>query len=138
MTGPPPLDVEGPVRAEIFLVWLNGDRLELTGPDGPVPWVIQLDDVEHPVDAVTRIIRGLVGPPLLVHSTSWRRNGPAVILSFLASSRRSRRSGWRLRRSRVPTWPAPTQPRRPPRSITPRSWNMAFATLPGWRKMTRS
>jgi hypothetical protein len=84
MTGPPPLDVEGPVRAEIFLVWLNGDRLELTGPDGPVPWVIQLDDVEHPVDAVTRIIRGLVGPPLLVHSTSWRRDGPAVILSFLA------------------------------------------------------
>lgn len=26
---------------------------------------------------------GLVGPPLLVHSTSWRRDGTAVILSFV-------------------------------------------------------
>jgi hypothetical protein len=81
---PPPWDVEGPVRAEIFLVWLNGDRLELTGPDGPVPWIVQLDDVEHPVGAVERIVKGLVGEPLLVHSTSWRREGPAVLLSFVA------------------------------------------------------
>jgi hypothetical protein len=78
------LDVEGPVRGEIFLVWLNGDRIELTGPDGPTPWLVQLDDVEHPVEAVDRILRGTVGPPLLVHSTSWRREGPAVVLSFLA------------------------------------------------------
>ena len=27
-------DVEGPVQAEVFVVWLNGDHLELTGPDG--------------------------------------------------------------------------------------------------------
>jgi hypothetical protein len=26
----PAWDVEGPVRAEIFLVWLNGDRPEIT------------------------------------------------------------------------------------------------------------
>jgi hypothetical protein len=81
---PPAFDVEGPVRAEIFVVWLHGDRLELTGPDGPLPWVIQLDDVEHPVQSVERIISGLVGAPILVHSTSWRRDGPAVILSFVA------------------------------------------------------
>jgi hypothetical protein len=80
----PPWDVEGPVRAEIFLVWLNEDRLELTGPDGPVPWIVQLDDVEHPVAAVERVVNGLVGEPLLVHSTSWRREGPAVLLSFVA------------------------------------------------------
>lgn len=77
------LDVVGPVRADIFLVWLNGDRIELTGPDGPRSWVIQLEDAEHPVEAVERIVAGLVGPPLLVHSTSWRQEGAAVILSFL-------------------------------------------------------
>jgi hypothetical protein len=78
------IDVEGPVRAEIFLVWMPGDRIELTGPDGPRAWTIELDDVEHPVEAVERIVRGIVGPPLLVHSTSWRRDGPAVVLTFLA------------------------------------------------------
>lgn len=76
-------DVEGPVRAEIFMIWLNVDRLELTGPDGATPWIIQLADTEHPVEAVERIIAALVGPPLLVHSTSWRRDGPAVMLSFV-------------------------------------------------------
>src|SRR5256885_6472098 len=35
-------DVDSPVQAEIFVVWLDGDRLQLTGPDGPQPWVIQL------------------------------------------------------------------------------------------------
>lgn len=28
------LDVEGPVQAELFVVWLNGGQLELTGPCG--------------------------------------------------------------------------------------------------------
>ena len=65
------------------MIRLNGDRLELTGPDGPVPWIVQLDDAEHPVAVVTRIVGGLVGPPKLVHSTSWRRDGSAVILSFV-------------------------------------------------------
>jgi hypothetical protein len=87
MDAPPAWDVEGPVRAEIFLVWLNGDRLELTGPDGPVPWLVQLEDVEHPVEVVDRIVRGLVGEPIVVHSTSWRREGGAVLLSFLAAIR---------------------------------------------------
>jgi hypothetical protein len=77
------IDVVGPIRADIFLVWLNNDRIEITGPDGARSWVIQLEDAEHPVEAVERIVAGLVGPPLLVHSTSWRREGAAVILSFL-------------------------------------------------------
>jgi len=76
-------DVEGPVRAEVFMVWLNADRLELTGPDGARPWILELTDAEHPVEAVERIVSGLVGPPVLVHSTSWRRDGSAVILSFV-------------------------------------------------------
>lgn len=77
------IDITGPVRAEIFMVWLNGDRIEITGPDGARAWVIQLDDVEHPVASVERIVRNHVVEPLLVHSTSWRRDGTAVILSFL-------------------------------------------------------
>jgi hypothetical protein len=81
--GPEGIDVVGPVRADVYLVWLNGDGIEITGPDGPQPWIIQLDEVEHPVEAVERIVAGLVGPPLLVHSTSWRREGTALILSFL-------------------------------------------------------
>lgn len=77
------IDVSGPVRAEIFQIWLNADRIEITGPDGPRAWVIELDEFEHPVEAVDRIVRGLVGPPLLVHSTSWRREGAAVVLTFV-------------------------------------------------------
>ncbi|MFL5727670.1 MAG: hypothetical protein ACJ77F_15160 [Chloroflexota bacterium] len=80
---PAGFDVEGPVQAEVFVIWLNGNRLELTGPDGPQPWLIELGPTEHPVEIVDRIVRDVVGPPLLVHSTSWRRDREAVILSFM-------------------------------------------------------
>jgi hypothetical protein len=80
---PDGLDVEGPVQAEIFVVWLNGDHLELTGPCGAAPWMLELGQTEHPVEVVDRIVRDVVGPPLLVHSTSWRRDRDAVILSFV-------------------------------------------------------
>ena len=76
-------DVEGPVQAEVFVVWLNGERLELTGPCGAAPWIIQLGQTDHPVEVVDRIVRDVVGPPRLVHSTSWRRDRDAVILSFV-------------------------------------------------------
>jgi len=65
------------------VVWLDGDRIELTGPCGPAPWMLELDRAEHPLDVVTRITRDVVGQPLLAHSTSWRRDRDAVILSFL-------------------------------------------------------
>lgn len=78
------IDVVGPVRAEIFLIWLDRGRVAITGPDGARPWVVQLEDAEHPVATVERIVAGVVGTPLLVHSTSWRREGAAVILTFLA------------------------------------------------------
>ena len=38
---------------------------------------------DHPVAVVDRIVRDVVGEPLLVHSTSWRRDRDAVILSFV-------------------------------------------------------
>jgi hypothetical protein len=80
---PDGFDVEGPVQAEVFVVWLAGDHLELTGPCGPAPWLIELGPDDHPVDVVTRIVREVIGEPLLVHSTSWRRDRDAVILSFV-------------------------------------------------------
>ena len=80
---PDGLDVEGPVQAEVFVVWLAGDHLELTGPCGPAPWLLELGQTDHPVEVVTRVVRDVVGEPLLVHSTSWRRDRDAVILSFV-------------------------------------------------------
>ena len=76
-------DIDGPVQAEVFVVWLNGDHLELTGPCGAAPWLIELGPEEHPVEVVDRIVRDVVGEPLLVHSTSWRRDRDATILSFV-------------------------------------------------------
>jgi hypothetical protein len=76
-------DVDSPVQAEVFVIWLDGDQIRLTGPDGPQAWHLQLGQTEHPVEVVERIVRDVVGPPLLVHSTSWRRDRDAVILSFV-------------------------------------------------------
>lgn len=76
-------DIDGPVQAEVFVVWLHDGELELTGPCGPGPWLLELGAAEHPVEVVDRIVRDVVGEPLLVHSTSWRRDRDAVILSFV-------------------------------------------------------
>jgi hypothetical protein len=83
-TQPMTFEVEGPVQAEVFVIWLAGQHLELTGPCGSAPWLIEVGAHEHPVEAVTRMIRDVVGEPLLVHSTSWRREQNAVVLSFVA------------------------------------------------------
>ena len=80
---PAGFDVEGPVQAEVYVVWLDGGHLALTGPDGPQPWLIELAATDHPVEVVDRLVRDVVGPPSLVHSTSWRRDRDAVILSFV-------------------------------------------------------
>jgi hypothetical protein len=76
-------DVEGPVLAEVFVVWCHGTTVELTGPCGPAPWLLELGPGDHPVTVVDRIVRDVVGTPRLVHSTSWRRDRDAVILSFV-------------------------------------------------------
>jgi hypothetical protein len=77
------LDIEGPVQAEVFVIWLDGDQPALTGPCGPAPWLIELGVSDHPVEVVDRMVRDIVGPPILVHSTSWRRDRDAVVLSFV-------------------------------------------------------
>jgi hypothetical protein len=77
------LDVDSPTQAEVFVVWLDGDHVELTGPCGAAPWILELDRSDHPMVVVDRLAREAMGPPRLVHSTSWRRDREAVILSFV-------------------------------------------------------
>ena len=76
-------DIAGPVQAEVFVVWLDADAPALTGPCGPAPWLIELGATDHPVALVDRIVRDVLGAPILLHSTSWRRDRDAVILSFV-------------------------------------------------------
>lgn len=85
MAFPGTLDIDGPVEAEIFVVWLDGDRLALTGPCGPAAWRVELGAADHPVEVVDRLVRDVVGAPKLVHSTSWRRDREAVILTFVVA-----------------------------------------------------
>lgn len=56
---------------------------ELAGPCGPEPWYIEVGADDDPVEVVSRLSRNLLGEPLLVHSTSWRRARGSVILSFV-------------------------------------------------------
>ena len=69
------------------MVRSNAGVPELAGPCGPAPWYIEVGDDEDPVEVVTRLASNLMGPPLLVHSTSWRRARHAVILSFVVVNR---------------------------------------------------
>jgi hypothetical protein len=62
---------------------LNGAQPELAGPCGPDPWYIEVGADDDPVDVVGRLAGNLMGEPLLVHSTSWRRARGSVILSFV-------------------------------------------------------
>jgi hypothetical protein len=82
-----PLDTEGPVQAEVFVLRLNGPVPELAGPCGPDPWYIEVGPDDDPVEVVSRLSRNLMGQPLLVHSTSWRRARGSVILSFVVVNR---------------------------------------------------
>jgi hypothetical protein len=75
--------VEGPVQVEVFVLRMKAGRAELAGPCGPDPWYIELDAQDDPVEVVSRLSRNLMGEPVLVHSTSWRRARGAVVLSFV-------------------------------------------------------
>ena len=75
--------VEGPVQAEVFVLYLDDGRITLTGPCGADPWLIELGPDDDPVDTVTKLVRMNIGEPTVVHSTSWRRSRDAVILSFV-------------------------------------------------------
>jgi hypothetical protein len=67
----------------VFVLRLAGARPELAGPCGPDPWYVEVGADDDPVDVVSRLARTLMGEPLLVHSTSWRRARGSVILSFV-------------------------------------------------------
>jgi hypothetical protein len=56
---------------------------ELAGPCGPDPWYIEVAAEDDPVEVVSRLSRNLMGEPILVHSTSWRRARGSVVLSFV-------------------------------------------------------
>jgi len=62
---------------------LQGGAPELAGPCGPDPWYMEVGAHDDPMEVVHRLSRGLMGDPLLVHSTSWRRARGSVILSFV-------------------------------------------------------
>jgi hypothetical protein len=66
---------------------LNGAWPELAGPCGPAPWYVEVGADDDPVEVVGRLARNLMGEPLLVHSTSWRRARGSVILSFVVVNR---------------------------------------------------
>lgn len=78
-----PWAVEGPVQAEVFVLRMRAGRAELAGPCGPDPWYIEVAAEDDPVEVVSRLSRNLMGQPILVHSTSWRRARGSVVLSFV-------------------------------------------------------
>jgi hypothetical protein len=79
----PGFDVEGPVQAEVFVLWLDGGTPVLTGPCGAQPWYLEVGADEDPLEVVTATVRRVLGEPAVVHSTSWRRSRDAVVLTFL-------------------------------------------------------
>jgi hypothetical protein len=81
------LDTEGPVQAEIFVLRLVRAAVELAGPCGADPWYVEVGPDQDPVEVVHRLARNLMGEPMLVHSTSWRRARGSVILSFVVVNR---------------------------------------------------
>lgn len=80
----PAFDVEGPVQAEVFVLYLAAGHPMLTGPCGPTAWYLEVSAEENPMTVVSEAIRRVIGEPVVVHSTSWRRAREAVILSFIA------------------------------------------------------
>ena len=79
-----PFEVEGPVQAEVFVVRLDDGVLMLTGPCGAEPWYVEVGTGEDPLDVVTATVRRSVDDPVVVHSTSWRQDRDAVVLTFVA------------------------------------------------------
>ncbi len=61
-------DVDGPVQAEVFVVWLNGDRLELSGPCGAEPWYIEVNRGDDPVQVVARLAAQVRAPDAVILS----------------------------------------------------------------------
>ena len=80
----PGFDVAGPVQAEVFVLALSAGIPVLTGPCGATAWYLQVGADEDPMAVVSAAVRRILGEPRVVHSTSWRRDRDAVILTFVA------------------------------------------------------
>ena len=79
-----PIGLDSPVTVEVFTVARSGERVLLTGPCGAAPWQIQAGPGERPLETARRIVEGSLDGLLLLHSTSWRYENDAVVLSFVA------------------------------------------------------
>jgi hypothetical protein len=77
------VDVEGPVLAEVFVVLADDGEIRITGPCGPAPWHLEVPAGEDPMVVTRSIVSRVLGPPVLLHSTSWRRAKGAVVLTFV-------------------------------------------------------
>jgi hypothetical protein len=71
----------------VFVLRMRDGAVELAGPCGPDPWYIEVGEGDDPVEVVRRLAANLMGEPLLVHSTSWRRDRGSVVLSFVVVNR---------------------------------------------------
>jgi hypothetical protein len=71
----------------VFVLRLRRGTPELAGPCGPEPWYVEVGDNDDPMEVVRRLASNLMGEPLLVHSTSWRRARGSVILTFVVVNR---------------------------------------------------
>ncbi len=79
-----PFDVEGPVRAEVFVVGMQDGAIVLTGPDGPQAWHVQTHGQAHPMEEVRAVVERALPGVTLFHSTSWRWDRSSVVLTFVA------------------------------------------------------
>lgn len=84
-----PFDVEGPVRAEVFVVACAEGGIVLTGPDGPQAWHVETHGGDHPMDEVRAVVDRAIPDLMLFHSTSWRWDHGSVVLTFLAVAPRA-------------------------------------------------
>ena len=78
-----PFDVEGPVLAEVFVVFADGDGIRLSGPCGAARWHLEVPAGDDPMVVTREVVTRVLGAPRLLHSTSWRRDKGAVVLSFV-------------------------------------------------------
>ena len=58
-------DVDSPVQAEVFVLWLGDTGINVTGPCGPEGWYIELGEDDDPVAVVSRLVRSNVGEPVV-------------------------------------------------------------------------
>lgn len=68
--------------AEILVVFQRGGRVHRVAPV-PDAWQVEVCDGEDPMEIVRAAVNEHVGPPVLVHSTSWRTESDRVLLTFI-------------------------------------------------------